>query len=327
MTALAYEACERRPISELQTDQNRDAFARLLSLGLESYRRSPLAAGPLAARSLAKTISAWPGDPDAISAILYCSERLSEDDKRRIDFDALCNKNGIANKPVIGLALANCANFAPGIRVARALIRSEGLRNIAVVTTSNCRTEDERLAYGGLAVLSDAAASCIVSADERNAAFRICGIGHAANPRVRHFDLEAERPKMIMTIAAGVQRALRLALDDAGVDRGHLRYALSTLTHREAMHFFAQQCGIEADNVFTETLRDFSHCYAADIIISLLESRDWRHEPGRRGVTPFLILAMSLSTWSAIIVEPASTNTGVVSSCDRSEPPAPSSPT
>jgi hypothetical protein len=64
------------------------------------------------------------------------------------------------------------------------------------------------------------------------------------------------------------------------------------------MHFFARHCGFDEASMFTGTLSSISHCFSADVVVNLVESRDWR----TRGA-PFGVLSLGPSAWGAFVME------------------------
>lgn len=305
MAGAAYVLGDPRPIATLKTAENAQIVSLLLEEGLRDFRRSALSAGELAAGALARSLGAWGGDPREIDLVIYCTERVGTLDRTPLDFSRLCSANGISNTPVMALSLGNCANLIPGLRTARALVAAEGLRNIAVVTSSICHSEADRVAYDDVTALSDGAAACIVTARPEAAQFAILGIGHAGNPRLRRLNEGGDRAQMLVGVAAGVKRAFRIAVEDAGVEPASVRAMLSTYTTRSAITFFASTCGIAADRVYTESLADLGHCYAADPLIHLVDSAGWR-ETNFAGAR-FCLLAQSIATWGAAVMEPLPT--------------------
>lgn len=305
LAGAAYVLGDPRPIASLETPQNARVVSLLHEEGLRDFRRSSLSAGELAARALARSLDAWGGDPREIDLVIYCTERVGRLDRTPLDFTALCSANGISNTPVIALSLGNCANLIPGLRTARALLAAEGLRNVAVVTASICHSEADRVAYADLTALSDGAAACIVTAQPETAQFAILGIGHAGNPRLRRLNDGGDRAQMLVGVAAGVKRAFRMAVEDAGVEPGSVAAMLSTYTNRSAITFFASTCGITADRVYTETLADLGHSYAADPLIHLVDSAGWRQT--NFADATFCLLAQSLATWGAAVMRPLTT--------------------
>jgi len=298
LAGLAYELGDQRPVAELRGASDPVALDLLCANGIRHYRRSEQPAGRLAAASLVKSIALWGGDPRDIDLVLYCSESLGPVEKASIRFGALCRDYGLGDVPVVGVSLSGCANLIPGLRYARALLRAEGLRNVAVVTADTCLDESRRIADWDLAVLSDGAASCIVSTEPSAPGVRLLGVGHAANPRLRDLDRRGQRPRILLMIANGVRRALEAALQDAAVDLAAIGRLVSTNTRRDAMEFFARHVGLGAAAAFTGTLDGVSHCYSSDVLINILASAGAAPGPG-----PFAALSLGPDSWGALVLQ------------------------
>ena len=87
---------------------------------------------------------------------------------------------------MIGMTLSGCANFTPAVRFARLLIAAEGPQAVAIVTADRCVVSEQRVAWWDLGILSDGAASCVVSGEAwSDSALQLMGLGHTGDPMVR----------------------------------------------------------------------------------------------------------------------------------------------
>ncbi len=297
MSGLAFELGERESLACLLTDDNHEMIDALRDNGVRFFRQSAKTPMELGGLSLQRTMVSSGCDPSEIDLLLYCSESRERPPAR--DFQVLCGESGLSKVPIVNVSMSGCANFLPALRFARGLILTEGLRRVAIVTADKFVGES-RITELGIAVLSDGAASCILSAESRPGAVRVLGLGHVANQDLRQLDYGVNRPRILMAIAGGVRRAQRQALREAGIDAQDVESMICTTLRHDSTRFFAHQCGFPIENVFTQTLADISHAFSADLVINLLEGRSWMADKGCLG-RPFLALALGPFTWGAFI--------------------------
>lgn len=298
--APAFELGEPRPISALAPPGD-PGLKVLADAGLEYFRASSNSVLQLSIASLAKTLKIWGEDPSTIDAVIFCSESRREEGKNGADFVDLLDGQGLKQVPLIGLDLSACAVFAVAVRMARSLIRAEGLRNVAIITADKCLHEGGRIGFSNGGVYSDGAASCILSSESAPASLRVLGIGYATNHRLRDTDPSRPQPRRVLDLADGVHRAIKTALDDGYVQLSDIGAMISTTTRRDTMEAVCQLIGLEKTQIFTGTVANISHCYSADLIINLSESREWRSAAGFIP-KPLLALTQGPHTWGALVL-------------------------
>jgi 3-oxoacyl-[acyl-carrier-protein] synthase-3 len=303
LAGLAFELGAAAPINGLSIPGQGVVLADLKSQGFRDYRRSEVSTGELAMRSLEKTLALWTGDINQIDLILYCSNSFSPDDKQCIA--DLCGRHSLAKAPVLTLGFSGCANLMPALTLARAMIRSEGLRNVAVVTADRAAQDKDRIAMMDFAILADGAASCIVSAEPRGDGFALLGLNVQNDNRLRRLDYAGQKSRALLMTVQGMRAAARHALAEASLEAGSLSHVIMANIRKDSQEFFAQQCGLRQEAVFQETLPTVSHCYAADPIINLVESAAWRARDGHAR-DPILVMGLSPYKWGAFVAQPSS---------------------
>jgi len=301
LTALAYELGESHPATELRESVDGEILESLLDDGIVNFRRSRVSRSLLSAHSFARTLDAWQGDPDTLDLILYCSETMSPDVRAGPEFHHFCNGRGLSKTPIVGLSLSRCGNLMPALRFARSQIRGEGLRNVAIVT-ADTGVDSRRVAQMNLAILSDGAASCIVTGNPQGAEFRLLGMAQTSDHEVLELDIGTHRLQLLQIIANGIRRAKRAALADAGLESAAVGHLYCATMRLGAVKFMAQLCGIKPSNTFDGCVAATSHVFSADLIVNLIESGDWRAAQGLTA-KPFLALLMGTNTWGALVAE------------------------
>jgi len=303
VSSIGYELGERVSLAALPQSADETQLTDLRGSGMEHYRESTDSVGTLSMRSVETTLAAWTGDVQTIDCIIFCSMSLPELDDESLA--NLCTTANLPKIPVVGISLNGCAHLAPALRFARGLIASEGLRNILVITADKCMTPERRVADMNFAVLSDGAASCIVSSSLESAEFRVDGIGQASNNRLRGIDYSQSQRRTMGMISVGVRESARLALAEACMPEGSASCAIMSNVRNDACQMFAKQCKLSPMSVYSESLSDVGHCFSSDPLINLAKSGDWRRAKATdNDEKRFLVFGLGPFAWGALLFMP-----------------------
>jgi 3-oxoacyl-[acyl-carrier-protein] synthase-3 len=304
LSAIAYELGEQADLRDLATTIPGPIRAALAEKGLRSFRRSSLSPAELAIRALKKTLalhaSAASAQPDLL---VYCTCTIRDDFMS--EFARLWSELGMARVPVHGVFMNGCSAIASGMEFARALLLSGTASRILLVCTDTCLTESQRLARGDTAILSDGAASCVITArPEQPKGFEVVATSFQSDQRNLGLDPNHHYSKLLRLTSVAARAALQRAALDAALDTATFRRMTSVNLHRDALRFYTRFCGLGDDALFTGTIADNAHVFGADVLINLLASRDVAHSEIDE---PFLTLVLSPATWGVWIVRPLAT--------------------
>ena len=209
LVSSAYTLGDRRPISTLTEQIGEAAIDELMSEGIVSYCHSEESSSYLSARSIEETFALWKAQYDLseIGMVLYCSESLEPGQGIGPELVAACASAGLEHVSIVGVSMNSCGNLAPAIRLARGLLRGGDCRAVAIVTAdvSNGRS---RLAYMNMGILSDGAASFVLTTLPATSGFCIHGFGHATNHKLLSFELERNKRSVLKNITVGVREAV-----------------------------------------------------------------------------------------------------------------------
>ena len=204
---------------------------------------------------------------------------------------------GISHVPVVGITLAGCANYTSSLRMARNMIRAEGLRNVLVIETNQVRGEMKRLVLiskdGAGAIFADGAASFILTTEEAD--FDIAGMAQIVEP------IDGERASIAEIVANninGFRHVFENALREAKVEAADIGAVMLGNVNLDAVNGVANIVGLPQSLVFKDNIARIAHVWSADTLINLHDYCDTR--PVAQG-TLFALLCYAESYFSVII--------------------------
>lgn len=304
LSALAYVLGDKRSVTSLASEVGEEIVGLLKSQGIDSFRHSQASAAELAEASLCETLTRWGRPPAKIDAVFYCSRQIPTGAEREA-MSRLFHNTGLLDMPTFGLSMQGCSGLASATRLARAMIRSGEARNIAVVTADVCASPLQRLGTDNAAILSDGAASCVVSVEDGE--YELLGLRQTANQRLWPTDPPFEHGLWTMMWARGIRAAVAGAQEDAAHTETPLTAMVCTNLRFEVVSFLTAQCKLPPESAFVGTLAEMSHVFGADPIINILESQDWRRQRSGRQDAPFLVLTLSPFNWTCFVLSERTT--------------------
>lgn len=191
-----------------------------------------------------------------------------------------------------------CANIGSSLSVAEAFIgqRPETIVLLATVDRVDGQAED-RIVGDGVAVLSDAAAACIVTG------LPVTGAGASCAVRGWHIavdaaaEIESATPRKVLQTVALLKRALAEFIDKVGVPMSDVDVVVFNNVHRGSRELMAWAMGVPGEKVYDASAAQGAHMFAADVLISIEEIRRTR-SGGKRS----LVLAVSPGVTSVALI-------------------------
>jgi 3-oxoacyl-[acyl-carrier-protein] synthase III len=165
MSAIAYVLGERRPIEELDAlRRNADMLQAFKAARFELYCKSSMSPIELACLSMSQTMAKTSIKPSDIDYVLYCCE-YNPDLQSHKHLHLECARLGLHAAMPVGLYFTGCGNVASGMAMAQSLIRSGQARNVLLLTSDCSADENKRVVPPSIAIMSDGASSCLLTAD------------------------------------------------------------------------------------------------------------------------------------------------------------------
>ncbi|MCK1387663.1 hypothetical protein [Bradyrhizobium sp. 21] len=304
LSCCEYELGESRPLIELSGHIESGVIDTLMQLGLRCYLRTETSAPAMALASLARTLKCMRGIvPDLV---LYCSTRMLDHSRDMMDFKKGSSQLGLPLTPLIGMSTNGCANFGIAVVHACDLIRARSARCVAVVTADTCARPADRLTANNSAILSDGAASCLISINPELGGFLVRGTSIGTDLRLHD---EVDFLKVYRYASSGVRSVTKRALANASIRGSDIDRLVTMNVQPNTLRFYSKEAGFGADSVYNyeERLARNSHVFGADIIINLVESTtELMHTCPERACKPLLALSVSPAAWSGMVLQPAS---------------------
>jgi len=231
--------------------------------GWGSVFRSERGLEAMAIESGSATLRAAAADPASVDALVLCCSDVSAQARMHGRFvGTILTGIGLGDVPFYGLNLNRCVNLLAALDVARAFVASGRYRRVLVVTTDRVVDEDERmLPY---ALLSDGAASCVVTADgEGPDRYELLSCASAQD--TRSLDWSGE---ISSDLARQVNDALLAPLELTLADVSALMHAN---IFKPLVVMKERQAGFTREQIYTDNIGRVGHCFAADPLINLVD--------------------------------------------------------
>jgi 3-oxoacyl-[acyl-carrier-protein] synthase-3 len=299
LSEFSFELGALREISDLRGDIDASVVETFLGLGLRHYRFSDVPASVLAVRSLERTlVNQQENTPDLV---LYCSTRIAEYSKEIADFVKAYATLGLATTPVVGVSMNGCANFGVAVEMAQAVVLTGQASCVAIVTADVCVDPAERVTMNNSAILSDSAASCLVSEVATEGGYAVRAISTATDLRINS---TIDFIKAYRFASAGVRQVTRRVLDRAGVEICDLDRLITMNLQPNTLRFYLLETGFKGKTSGDQMLSRNAHAFGADIIMNLVETaRALTQSHPERVHKPVFALSVSPSTWNAMVLQ------------------------
>jgi 3-oxoacyl-[acyl-carrier-protein] synthase III len=252
------------PIAELPEVVAAGSAANLEKEGLSRCLVSGRTSWELAIEAAGRTLEGLPSVVDSVDAVVYVSDSYLDGPAPLRVLDAI----GLSQIPFYGTGMAGCGNLSSALQTARCLVLAGVARVVLVITTDVC-PPGRRLMGANLSVLSDGAASCLVSAEPGQGGFRLLDVRTAVDASLHALALDSQTLPVLKATALGIRR-LGTALFEAGGFNGSAVAHLVTHNYGgSAVRIMASAIGVPADRIWCPTAADLGHCFAADALINL----------------------------------------------------------
>lgn len=260
------------------------------AVGIRYYHHTDRTPIDLATDVVEQTLAQAPISSDEVDVLIFASASVNGGAFDPALVLEMLYATGLTRATPIGISLSDCGNFGSALRVAHSLMLGSGARNVLVVTSDVCRDPRERILTDTLSVLSDGAASCLLST-ERSSGLELLATAGQTNQKVR----TAEPSDMALPIRRGLVGVVGEVLNRAGAEQSDVRLLLANNVNTEAVRFMTVALGLDHDAAYVHNIADFGHVHSADILINLLTYLEEGAPPGA------LVLAISHSygTWGA----------------------------
>jgi 3-oxoacyl-[acyl-carrier-protein] synthase III len=268
------------------------------ALGLAQYASSASSTRELAVEAARSSLRA--AFAPAIGAFVYATNTLAASNESRDDLRQFSLDLGISSAIPVGVFAWECANLHLAMRTSADLIATGRTSSVLVATADRCLPGETRILPPNLTVLSDSAASAILSTEPGpSPCFAIVGAGEHSDPSLWKLDVERELQEFYRGTVDGIKAAVAGALASSRMSIGDVSSVITNNYNLSIMRTFAAQIGFDAKRAWTKNLARFGHAYAADNIINLADMVSAGEVPPGAHV---LLVSSGPTTWGATLL-------------------------
>ena len=234
--------------------------------GWGSYRKTEKDIFELGIESAAKSLAESTADRDEIDALFFCSTCFPGNEIRHIAFNArLLRDLAIPNAFPVGITLSNCVSLLHAVATAVKLVDSGVYRNILVITADKVYDEHSRM--NNFALLSDSAASCVVTS---KSAATGCSL-LAESFRASDDPIETNRGKDDSEL---YRRVLHEVVTRGEVEVGDCTAVFTSNIFKPITKQKERKLGFRSSQIFLDNVPRYGHCFSADTLINLIDYSD-----------------------------------------------------
>ncbi|WP_167473660.1 3-oxoacyl-ACP synthase [Nocardia arthritidis] len=236
--------------------------------GWGRYFKSDRDRAELAVASARRTLSMTGCAGADVDAVILCAAEFpSSVDCHASYCRVVLETLGLENAFVIGVTLGRCNTLLSAVHLADRLVASGTYDSVLVIVSD--RITDEERRFQQFALFSDAAASCLVTAQPGDLA--IVATGSALDPSA--FDAMGRFSGRLGRVAAdGITRRCGVRPDEISV-------VLPPNLFVPIVRMSEGQSGFRPDQLYLRNIANRGHCFSADPLVNLV---DRQHADGTR---------------------------------------------
>jgi 3-oxoacyl-[acyl-carrier-protein] synthase III len=308
ITAIDYHIGTLEPLETLaRSSEEADAVNTMVATGLCTYSRSDLRVADMAAATMRKTLARAGVAPSAIQAVVFATEsqwdyepptvrRRDNSRKFRQDIYKAIWDVGLTAAYPLGVMFSGCGNLVSAMLIASNLVQAGGLQDVLVVVSDRQAEGTTRVMYPAVGVVSDAAASCLVTS-RPVAGFTIDDVVLHSNLGLWEADIEGDFGRFLIEMARGLKKMGQKMVATSGRGPADYKYFLPNNYSRSTLRVFCHQLGFQPSQLFLDNLPRVSHAYAADVLINL---SDLDAKGGLASGDRVMALTSGPATWGMI---------------------------
>ena len=286
------------PVDELPECRKSSADMQVLKQeGYENFLTCSASIEEMAIQSLQKTLENSKISPDMIDILIFSSDSAGDQRERECNsiVHNICAKLGLVNAYPLGVNQSTCGNFCSSLRIAAALLQTGDAKHILLVTAEKSEN-GKRIMDSNAAVLSDGAASCLVSTSEQ-ARYRLLGITQSS---CHSLGSETEAGSKVFLALNGFQKAFEKFIHQQGLDVGSVVQLIPNNYNSTLLSIYSQISQIGMEKIYTDNLSAKAHVYSSDNLINLMDyANSTDLQPGDR----IVMLSNGPSNWGLTALE------------------------
>lgn len=297
--SIGYELGESLPLTSLE-DIKKDGLEKVIGSNqfMNYLDAGKMSAYELASSSIEQTLSKSNIPGSEVDMIVIATDSFTSVDENHRFYTSLSESHGINNAYPIIVTMSECANFHVALEVAQTSIATNKARNVLVVTTdkSSLVSPRSRIVGDGIGVMSDGAASCLLSTDLDD------GLELLQVERIIRAELLSDKidPQQELVVRVEANKDIFNPLfSKHNIDPTSISKLFASNVNVDVLALFMNECGITSDKIFQENHKRLAHCLACDCLINL---SDYTHSYGIQGNEVFAMLGVGPITWGGALL-------------------------
>jgi 3-oxoacyl-[acyl-carrier-protein] synthase-3 len=302
LSSIAYSLGEAQSIHEL-VESDAEALAKVVNgrefeCFLKSENRT---AYQLAEDAIEQSLASCELTPEEIDTVIFATDSFKSVKETMEFFAGLCARHQLDNAYPVLVSMSECANFHVALELAVNAINTGSANNVLLVTTDKAELASPytRLVGGGIGVMSDAAASCVISSQVEDG-FAIESISKVIAPELIRGEVSGARELMIRVDKNSELFELlfdaQCAVQEEFAD---IKAVIASNISSSVLSVFMSETGLKHSQIMTDNHARLGHCLASDCLINLL---DYVADKNAKSNERFLLYGAGPITWGGAIL-------------------------
>lgn len=226
----------------------------------------------LGIRSARQTLAQSSVCADDVDFVMFCSTCFPGNEIEHINYNVRISESLELKKAFpIGITLNNCISFMNAIAMAESMIHSGTYNNILIITAD--KVYDENIRFNNFALLSDSAASCLVTNREVSGLqITSARFGVSQNPITSNHG--KDEPDLY-------GRILNEVLESSATSLNDVSKVFCNNIFRPVTQLKETRLGFSRRQLYLDNVARCGHCFSADTLINYVEHA--RQKPPEEG--------------------------------------------
>ena len=277
----------------------------LKSAGFEYYRISNLSVLELAGKAIQNFFSKTPIQPAEIDAVIFATSSMGI--SNHLSHYFLCHfllQHKLDNAYPLISSLSFCGNFLPALEKAYNYIQTGRFKNVLVVVSDIIPEKSSRLAPPDIALGSDGAACCLLSA-EKFSHFEISAINQAVNIRSGLLDPNKDFARYVKAVGDGIKTVTDRSLSANENTKAGLTQIFTNNYSKNVCKGYLRLIRVPEEKIDLVNVARFGHAGAADICINI---SDYLASVKTTEKREFLLLSSGPFMWGSALIRDLGSN-------------------
>lgn len=268
--------------------------------GFSRFRTSDLTIFDLAGKAMKRLFQKITVVPEEIDAIIFTTSSMGAVDN--ISHLQLCMfllDNGLDNAFPLVSSFSFCGNFLTAIQKGYNYIRSGDYRNVIVVTTDIISAESTRIAAPDVAIGSDGAAACLLSANNYSG-YELRSIYQIANASSGMLDPDKDFLNYVKAVGKAIRAVTAKTFAGNEESRKRVTRVFTNNYSHNICKSYLRLINIDESKASLDNVGRYGHVCAADLCINLCDFLESDYVPD--GHHEFLLLSTGPFMWGSALI-------------------------